>query len=221
MDSDYNDSSHNNALKSINDMHIPEDAGEYEEDIKKILAKIPLGWGRWISCEKGWYPLIIELDQKLTDMAPNYEIHQIKEKFGTLRYYISLPNPEPECCIHLDSIRPHKGALHPRWLFGQERTLLQQYELDKWYYEDFLPHLDGEDHKEKSIALEPQINRNRELVVEMEKLIREYEDISARTCEITGTPGVLMRDGYWYKTLNPEHAPKGYVIASEAEDDLP
>jgi len=29
--------------------HIPEDAGEYADDLKDILERIPVGWGRWIS----------------------------------------------------------------------------------------------------------------------------------------------------------------------------
>jgi len=37
--------------------------------------------------EEGWLSLILELDEKLSTIDPNYAIVQIKEKFGGLRYY--------------------------------------------------------------------------------------------------------------------------------------
>jgi hypothetical protein len=35
----------------------------------------------------GWQNLIKELDEKMSELDPNYTIEQIKEKFGGLRYY--------------------------------------------------------------------------------------------------------------------------------------
>jgi hypothetical protein len=40
----------------------------------------------------GWQPLIEALHRDLSAVAPGYEIMQIKEKFGGLRYYIVLIN---------------------------------------------------------------------------------------------------------------------------------
>jgi len=42
-------------------LQVPEDAGEYTEQIAAILRRIPPGWGRWIGCDAGWHPLICEL----------------------------------------------------------------------------------------------------------------------------------------------------------------
>lgn len=40
------------------------------------------------------------------------------------------------------------------------------------------------------------------------------EDMSYKTCEITGDKGSLCKKGYWYKTLSPDQAEKlGYVVA--------
>lgn len=39
---------------------------------------------------KGWLLIVEELNQKLAEIDPDYEIHQIKEKFGGLRYYVKL-----------------------------------------------------------------------------------------------------------------------------------
>ena len=42
--------------------------------------------------------------------------------------------------------------------------------------------------------------------------VRYYEDLASVTCEISGTPGVLMKKGSWLRTLNPDFAPEGYEI---------
>ena len=42
---------------------------------------------------------------------------------------------------------------------------------------------------------------------EMDAVVAKYEELAARTCEVTGNPGVLMKSpGNWYKTLSPEYA---------------
>jgi hypothetical protein len=38
----------------------------------------------------GWQPLIEKLHIDLLNIDPNYEVLQIKEKFGGLRYYIQM-----------------------------------------------------------------------------------------------------------------------------------
>lgn len=75
---------------------VPDDAGEYYDGLRTILSKIGDGYGKSIACDKGWYPLIISCDEELTAICPNYEILQIKEKFGTLRYYFYAPE-ECDC----------------------------------------------------------------------------------------------------------------------------
>jgi hypothetical protein len=68
-------------------LHLPEDAGEFADALPGMLVRIPDGWGRWIRCERGWHPLLAELDAKLAVLLPRYQIHQVKEKFGGLRFY--------------------------------------------------------------------------------------------------------------------------------------
>jgi hypothetical protein len=43
----------------------------------------------WYGCiaPDGWKDIVLEADAMLVHIDPDYEIHQIKEKFGTLRYY--------------------------------------------------------------------------------------------------------------------------------------
>ncbi|MBE5488598.1 hypothetical protein E3G71_001099 [Mycobacteroides abscessus] len=71
----------------LNKIHMPDDAGEHEDGLRAIMMRIPPNWGRWISCSRGWYPIISQLDEALAAIDPAYELHQVKEKFGGLRYY--------------------------------------------------------------------------------------------------------------------------------------
>ena len=69
---------------------VSDDSGEYEEDIRKILNRIPRPWGQTINCDIGWYKLLAEINNKLSLLYPDYEVYQVKEKFGTLRYYFGV-----------------------------------------------------------------------------------------------------------------------------------
>jgi hypothetical protein len=75
--------------RMLNAIHVPSDAGEYEDALRGLLERIPDGWGRWISCGAGWYPLLARLDARLRQIDPDYRVHQVKAKFGTLRFYWS------------------------------------------------------------------------------------------------------------------------------------
>ena len=78
----------------LNALHVPADAGAYAEDLERILRRIPEGWGRWIGCQKGWYPLIIELDVRLAALDSAYRVEQVKEKMGGLRFYIETSSSQ-------------------------------------------------------------------------------------------------------------------------------
>ncbi|WIE81015.1 TraR/DksA family transcriptional regulator [Curtobacterium sp. MCSS17_016] len=43
----------------------------------------------FVECGDGWFPLLRRLDSALRNIDPNYEALQVKEKFGTLRFYAS------------------------------------------------------------------------------------------------------------------------------------
>ena len=73
--------------RMVNAPHVPSDAGEHEEALRALLERIPDGWGRWIQCGPGWYPILVRLEARLREIDPDYQVHQIKEKYGTLRFY--------------------------------------------------------------------------------------------------------------------------------------
>lgn len=80
-------------LEQVRDsLHLPSDAVPYLEALIAILLRIPERWGRWVSCDAGWYPLLAALDAGLAALDPDYVLHQAKEKFATLRYYAHTDN---------------------------------------------------------------------------------------------------------------------------------
>lgn len=44
-----------------------------------------------VSTGHGWWPLIAELDRKLSAGWPGYRVDQVKSKFGTLHFYATFP----------------------------------------------------------------------------------------------------------------------------------
>jgi hypothetical protein len=198
---------------------LPEDAGEYSEGLIKIIRRIPPRWGRWISCASGWYPLLIELDEKLAQIEPDYEIHQVKEKFGTLRYYIGISDLKPQCCIDIEATQPVEGAINPQWVEEDSRSAKEQYQLDKWFYEVLLPHFDTPEHAVESEALEPERERRYETSNQMHEIIDSYERKSATICELCGSAAEMRSRGYWYRTLCTTCAEKdGYDSIEEEEE---
>jgi hypothetical protein len=67
---------------------------------QNILKSFAKGWNHEIDCEDGWLELIANCHSELLAVDPNYTILQIKQKFGTLRYYA-----EPSRTKHADNFR--------------------------------------------------------------------------------------------------------------------
>lgn len=61
---------------------------EYPPEVQAIVDRIPTTWGsRHLSIGPGWYSIVVALDRAIAALYPDYEVHQVKEKFGGLRYY--------------------------------------------------------------------------------------------------------------------------------------
>jgi len=56
---------------------------------KSITKRVDAGMGCGAYVGPGWVRLVENLDTKLSKLYPEYKIDQIKEKFGSLRYYVS------------------------------------------------------------------------------------------------------------------------------------
>lgn len=170
-------------------LHMPKDAGEHAEVLEDILRRIPSGWGRWIRCGAGWYPLLARLHGALRGLDPAYEVWQVKEKFGALRYYFGFSGPR--CCRRLQAENPAPDTSDPVAV-AEDKTL--------WGNHDASP-----EH-------ETEMERLSERWRLAQVLAREAEEASRRTCEVTGGPGLLMAaETGWLRTLDPVHAPEAYV----------
>lgn len=85
-------------------LNLPEDAGEHTEGLTRIMLRIPDGWGRWISLSRGWYPIITRLDEALAGIDPDYDVHQVKQKFGYLMYYYSPAAQDTETRQRMEAL---------------------------------------------------------------------------------------------------------------------
>jgi hypothetical protein len=64
-------------------METEEQGWQQELNAKRLKTR---GWYGCIAPD-GWKEIVLKADEMLAFIDPDYEIHQIKEKFGTLRYY--------------------------------------------------------------------------------------------------------------------------------------
>lgn len=78
----------NIAAMPDDDLGIPRDGGEYEAALAAILRRFSPDRAPVLDHGPGWYPIIVELDAQLAAVDPNYVVLQVKEKFGSLRYYV-------------------------------------------------------------------------------------------------------------------------------------
>jgi len=65
---------------------------ELLKTIEKLKKKIVPEYWKSIDVDEGWYQLVVDCDKELTEADPNYQIYQVKEKFGGLRYYTRPSN---------------------------------------------------------------------------------------------------------------------------------
>ena len=184
----------------LNALHVPKDAGEHADALRGMLLRIPDGWGRWIRCDRGWYPLLVELDEQLRGLFPKYELHQVKEKYGGLRYYwesdedVHDPDdPEPPI--------PERGR--------------SDAELAHWEqaHDAWCERLDAYRQTPEGQQRVADLERRVELA---EQLVDAAEGRAGVTCEICGAAGRLHQTparSPWYKTLCPACAERdGYVL---------
>lgn len=60
---------------------------ELQLQIEALKKKIVPEYWKSIDVDEGWYQIVVDCDKELTAIDPNYQIFQIKQKFGGLRYY--------------------------------------------------------------------------------------------------------------------------------------
>lgn len=67
-------------------------AEDHDDALNRIRARFLPGAYPTLDIRGGWYPLIIDLDldRELSAIDPDYQLVQVKEKFGGLRYYVEI-----------------------------------------------------------------------------------------------------------------------------------
>ncbi len=176
-------------------VHVPEDAGEHAAALRRMLLRIPDGWGRWIGCSRGWYSILVELDEGIAALFPAYELEQVKEKFGGLRFYWSpgqgitdpddpepaMPTPDDDGVTEAEAkaARSEWGAAHELWCSRLEAYL----------------------ESDEGAARQAMFDRRLKLA---EELVAGAEGLASITCELCGEPGQMSQTSgpfRWYKTL--------------------
>lgn len=87
------------------ELRLAKDFPNLYTDMHGNMSQTCMAWG--IDTGLGWYGIICELSQKLEnlivampdDVRGEYKAAQVKEKFGTLRFYMTAETPEMSAVI--------------------------------------------------------------------------------------------------------------------------
>lgn len=111
--------------------------------LEQIKERIPSHYGKIIECDSGWHELICECHLELVKIDPMYEVYQIKEKFGSLRYYFGTKsNDFKEAAMWEISMKYEKLSFEVCEITGKPgklmhkqgiyKTLAEEYEKEGW-----------------------------------------------------------------------------------------
>ena len=67
---------------------------DIQAQIAQLRNKIKPPYLNYIDVDSGWYQLVLDCDNELSGIDPNYDLQQVKEKFGGLRYYFQPSDPK-------------------------------------------------------------------------------------------------------------------------------
>ena len=67
---------------------------EIHLQVAKLIDKFVPDYYKSVDVDEGWHRIVLDCDNELTQMDPDYRIAQIKQKFGGLRYYFETSNPD-------------------------------------------------------------------------------------------------------------------------------
>jgi hypothetical protein len=62
---------------------------ELQLQVAKLIDKFLPNYYKSVDVDEGWYQIVVDCDKDLTQIDPDYQIAQIKQKFGGLRYYFT------------------------------------------------------------------------------------------------------------------------------------
>lgn len=71
----------------------PPDAGEHAPALEEVLGRIQEPWLECLDIEPGWYPIAAQAHRELLVVDADYEVSQVKQKFGELRIGVWHEDP--------------------------------------------------------------------------------------------------------------------------------
>ena len=209
----------------LHSLHVPDEAGEHEGALRRLLLRIPDGWGRWISCSPGWFELLARAERELAAVCQTFTVHQIKEKYGTLRLYaefdhdddlpVEVRSAEPDCPSRRELAEilgmtdaGGEDAVGDAWQKAYDTVFVSA-------HDDWASRVEDIRGSEKGRrASEDQARR----AEEFEQLIQRFEKESARVCELCGAAGALSRTVArwpWYAVKCDGCRGDGWILASK------
>jgi hypothetical protein len=185
----------------IDKVHLPDDAGEYAQVLAKLLSHIPDGYGRWISCDRGWYPLLAEFEQNLSALKKDYALYEIKQKYGELRINCSV-RKEISPPDDFEPEYPHQGSELEKAQWSAEHKL--------WYQrvKEYLKTSEGRKIEKDDIALQNMADL----------LVKDIERKALNTCEVCSQQGqktATKAASPWIAVLCERHMKEQGAILAE------
>lgn len=208
----------------VNAVHVPEDAGEHEEASLRLL-RIPDGCGRRISCSSGWFALLARAERELADLCPTFAVHQVKEKFGTLRLYVEFDSDD-DLPAELRAVEPRCPSLADRAeILGLKDASREGPVVDAWqrgYDTVFVPAHDEwsarvEAFRTSDEGIRAAADQDRR-AAEFERLVETFEKECATICDRRGRTGVLSCTAVrfpWYAVRCDGCRDAGWILAAE------
>jgi hypothetical protein len=201
---------------------------EHGESLLRLLLRIPDGWGRWISCSSGWFALLARAERELADVCPTFAVHQVKEKFGTLRLYVEfdvdddlpaeLRAPEPRCPSLEDLAEilgltdaSREGPVGDAWQSGYDAVFVPAH--DEW-----AARVEAFRTSDEGVRAAADQGRRE---AEFERLVETFEKESATLCDRCGRTGVLSCTAArtpWYAVRCDECRGAGWILVAEWKD---
>ncbi len=67
---------------------------DHPPDLQPLMDRFAADWAPMLDVSPGWYSLLVDLDQTLSSLAPDYVVKQVKSKFGSLSFH-AAPSEDP------------------------------------------------------------------------------------------------------------------------------
>ena len=176
-------------------------------DKDKSCQETCMCWG--ISTGDGWYAILDDLCKNLTMIKEKYDVatiaDQVKEKYGTLRFYFHTENG-PRWTYSdfklINYIYMNRYCKLPQWLFN---IMNKPISILYSYYSDRSQKLDGKVKIDRhslgwtshgvQVFAGPGVRRS------IDEYVNQAENFTCITCEDCGMTGATQNDGGWISTL--------------------